>query len=92
MRFRADLHERKNGVGAGLEAKLFLDSLGDPPVAPALAATLTDEVKMRLQLGLKRASGHYFVPPKTCEAIPSRVTSDPKLTQDSATFFAPVLG
>jgi hypothetical protein len=92
MRFRANLHERENGVGAGLEAKPFLDGLGDAPVAPALTATLTDEIEMRLQLGLKGASGHYFIPPKTCEAIPSRVTSDPKLSQDFATCFAPVLG
>jgi hypothetical protein len=91
MRFRADLHERENGVGAGLEAKLLLDGLGNAPIAPALAATLTDEIEMRLQLGLKGASGHYFVPPKTCELIPSRVTSDPKLSQDWEFSFAPIL-
>ena len=80
-RFRADFHKRENGVGRYLHSELLTDGLGNAPIAPALLPAVTDEFEVRLQLGLEGASGHYVLPPKRCEVVPSRTPSDPKPSQ-----------
>ncbi len=80
-RFRAHFYKGKNGVGRDLHPELLADGLGNAPVAPAFLATVTDEVEVRLQLGLKRASGHYFLSAKRCEVIRSGIPTDPKPSQ-----------